>query len=265
MARDPHIRRPGPTATAAPAAWRVPGPGAAGFTIVEMSVVLVIIALILGAVSIGRDVHRSAVAERIATDFVQGWTLAYDRYVIQVGAVPGDDIGNPTGRVHGDGTPPDGIPAGALCGKELRQAVLERGIALPQGRAEGRETQYVYRDSGGNPQELQVCFMNVPDWAEPSATTANAYVPRSRNVMLLAGMTPELAGLMDARVDGSIDAQFGRLREQGQHNGTSMVPDESRPWSSDELGLTYDGDDPDGDPDEGGQVVPLNGYLKMTQ
>ena len=76
---------------------------------------------------------------------------------------------------------------------------------------------------------------------------------------------PELAGLMDARVDGSMDAQFGRLREQGQHNGTSMVPDESRPWSSDELGLTYDGDDPDGDPDEGGQVVPLNGYLKMTQ
>ena len=35
-----------------------------GFTLMEMSVVLVIIALILGAVTVGRDVYRGAVAER---------------------------------------------------------------------------------------------------------------------------------------------------------------------------------------------------------
>ena len=71
----------------------------AGFTILEMSVVLVVIALIIGAVSVGRDVYRSAVAERISTEFIQGWIVAYDRYVAQVGTVPGDDLANPPGRI----------------------------------------------------------------------------------------------------------------------------------------------------------------------
>src|SRR5690606_5479137 len=77
-----------------------------GFTILEMSVVLVVIALIIGAVSVGRDVYRSAVAERISTEFVQGWIVAYDRYVAQVGTVPLDNLANPTGRVRAGSTTP---------------------------------------------------------------------------------------------------------------------------------------------------------------
>ncbi len=155
-----------------------------GFTILEMSVVLVIIALIIGAVSVGRDVYRSAVAERISTEFVQGWIIAYDRYVAQVGTVPGDDLANPTGRVQkGSAT--------ALCdtasSKDLRNAMLERGITLPTGRAEGQESRYVYQDSNGLPQELQVCFTSVINWAEPGAD--DTYVPRIRNVMVLFGLT----------------------------------------------------------------------------
>ncbi len=109
-------------------------PRCAGFTILEMSVVLVVVALLIGAVSVGRDVYRSAVAERIGSDFVQGWMVAYDRYVAQVGAVPGDNLANPSGRINNDGS--------ELCDegsqRELRDAMLERGIALPQGRAEGQ-------------------------------------------------------------------------------------------------------------------------------
>ena len=143
-----------------------------GFTILEMSVVLVIIALIIGAVSVGRDVYRSAVAERISTEFVQGWIIAYDRYVAQVGTVPGDDLANPTGRVQkGSAT--------ALCdtasSKDLRNAMLERGITLPAGRAEGQESRYVYQDSNGLPQELQVCFTSVINWLSRART-----IPTSR-------------------------------------------------------------------------------------
>lgn len=231
-----------------------------GFTILEMSVVLVVIALIIGAVSVGRDVYRSAVAERIGSEFVQGWIIAYDRYVAQTGAVPGDDLGNPTGRINGNGDP--------LCdqggSRELRDAMLERGVTLPAGRAEGLESRYVYQDSRGIPQEIQVCFLTVTDWAEPS--TGNAYVPRVRNVMRLEGLTPELANQLDTRIDGRIDARFGRMREATpgslQYQNVTAIgdPPQTYAWSLTEIQNTGGGLN---DPDD--QSPTLVAYLKMNQ
>jgi len=225
-----------------------------GFTILEMSVVLVVIALILGAVTVGRDVYRSAVAERISTEFVQGWIIAYDRYVAQVGTVPGDNLANPTGRVRAGAAEP-------LCDSNsdpaLRDEMLRRGITLPSGRAEGLESRYAYQDSNGLPQELQVCFTSVVDWAEPGP--GSSYVHRVRNVMVLRGLTPELANQLDNRLDGRIDARFGRMREMGQHSITTAIgsPPAANPWSK-------DGDDTrDGRPD--GQVESMTAYVKMNQ
>ncbi len=234
-----------------------PFPPAAGFTLMEMSVVLVIIALILGAVSVGRDVYRSAEAERIGSEFVQGWMVAYDRHAQQSGLVPRDNVANPTGRINGDGS--------ELCdgagSATLRNAMLERGVALPQGRAEGMESFYVYRDSQGNPQQLQVCFATVNDWAEPQ--NGGSYSGRVRNVMVLKGLTPELANQLDARIDGRVDARFGRLREATtgavKYNLTSAIgsPPPENPWSRDDTHTR------DGRLD--GQVQVLTGYLRMNQ
>ncbi len=222
-----------------------------GFTILEMSVVLVVIALILGAVSVGRDVYRSAVAERIGSEFVQGWMIAYDRYVQQTGAVPGDDLADPTGRVTGASS------GDALCRDELRGAMIARGIALPPGRAEGMETRHVYQDSRGLPREVEVCFVNLADWAEPASGTS--YAPRRRNVMRLTGLTPELAGQLDLRIDGRIDARFGRMREMNRHSLVA-APGPSpadNPWSLNESEGT------NSDPDA--QVVAMTGYIRMNQ
>ncbi|MBB6065732.1 type II secretion system protein [Pseudoxanthomonas broegbernensis] len=232
-----------------------------GFTILEMSVVLVVIALIIGAVSVGRDVYRSAMAERIGSEFVQGWIIAYDRYVAQTGTVPGDDLANPTGRVNGNGDP--------LCDqgstqRELRNAMLERGVSLPAGRAEGQESRFVYQDSRGIPQEIRVCFLTVTDWAEPS--TGNAYTPRVRNVMRLEGLTPELANQLDARIDGRIDARFGRMREATpgslQYRDVSAIgdPPQTYAWSRTEIQDASGGTNA---PDD--QSTRLVAYLKMNQ
>lgn len=224
-----------------------------GFTILEMSVVLVVIALIIGAVSVGRDVYRSAVAERISTEFVQGWIIAYDRYVAQVGTVPGDNLANPSGRIKGTGA--------ELCdtasAQELRDEMLKHGISLPSGRAEGMESRYAYQDSNGLPQEVQVCFLTAPNWAEPGP--GNTYEGRTRNVMVLSGLTPELANQLDNRIDGRIDARFGRLREQNQYSNTAAIgsPPAPNPWSK--TGT----DTRDGKPD--GQSVVVTAYLKMNQ
>lgn len=222
----------------------------AGFTILEMSVVLVVIALIIGAVSVGRDVHRSAVAERINNDFVQGWIIAYDRYTSQTGLVPGDNPANPTGRVN--------AASGAeMCDDDLRDAMLERGISLPQGRAEGLENRYVYQDGNGSPQQLRICLLNVTNWAEPAS--GGAYATRPRNIIRIEGLTAELAHQIDTRIDSRIDARFGRFREDSRYSETGAVgsPPAANPWSE---------ADPDPSSYNREENLPtMVGYLKMNR
>lgn len=218
-----------------------------GFTLVEMSVVLVVIALIVGAVTVGRDVYRSARAERISHDFVQAWVLAYDQYVSGAGGVPGDDFDMPTGRVNGS-------VGSFLCDDNLLNAMLARGVTLPGGRAEGANDRYVYQDSRGLPHELRVCLGAV-QWSEPYASVGN-YQSRPRNVLRLQGLTPELALLLESKVDGNIDARHGRFREMGQQADNVAA---GLPWSrqSDDTISGFAGTEE--------QVAEVTGYLRMTR
>lgn len=186
-----------------------------GFTLLELSVVLVIIGLIIGAVTVGKDVQRNASYQRIATEFVQGWAIAYDTFATNNGIVPADNPADPTGMVNAA----SGAP---LCGVDLRAAMQAAGVGMPSGRAEGSQTQAAYLDSHGIPQEMEVCFVNV-DWSIPGASPGT-YVVRKRNVMSLSGLTPSMARLLDHHFDGRVDARFGRLREQGIAAGPGTAP-----------------------------------------
>ena len=188
-----------------------------GFTLLELSISLLVIGLLLGAVAVGRDLQRTAAYQRLSTDFVQGWQLAYEAYVNGVGYPPGDNPTDPTGRVNGSAT-----PAGtALCGNDLINAFLAAGVRLPEGRTEGQQDRYAYLDSNGNPQEVQVCFQSV-NWAEPGATNGT-YVTRTRNVMTLERVTFSLVGMLDQEIDGKSDARFGKLRDVTLAKSTAVT------------------------------------------
>ncbi|MDR1274915.1 MAG: prepilin-type N-terminal cleavage/methylation domain-containing protein [Candidatus Accumulibacter sp.] len=227
-----------------------------GFSLLELSLVLVVIGIIIGAISIGKDVHRNAVNQRIASEFIQGWLLAYDSFVAGTGVVPGDNVSVPTGCVNGDCG--SGGSGQALCfdstPNNLRDAMLAAGIGLPAGRAEGSEDRYVYLDSNGIPHDLKVCFQNVR-WTEPAPAPTN-FVPRSRNVMVVTGATPALAGFIDHYLDTVIDARFGNVREMGNANSTNSA---SLAWSVDET-CAYTG--ACNALDES-QVAEVTAYIKM--
>lgn len=219
----------------------------AGFTMVEMSVVLVIIALIVGAVTVGRDVYRAAAAERLGSDFVRAWVLAYDRYVAGVGTVPGDDFDNPAGLVNG------GL-GDFLCDDPLLNEMLGHGVDLPAGRAEGENDRYVYQDSRGLPHQLRACFGAVT-WSEPFGSVGN-YSARPRNVLRLEGLTPELANLLESKIDGRIDARHGRFREAGQQAANVAA---GTPWSR------QSDDSMSGFANPEAQVAEVTGYLLMSR
>lgn len=208
-----------------------------GFTLVEVSLVLAVIGLILGAVSIGKDVQRNAEYTKIKQKFVDQWASAYNAHYLRTGVVVGDSQTQPrlmvNGATYSDGT--TGLVSGqdmtsadepnAICqggqAPDARKADLKlhlemdrHGIRMPPGRAEGFEDRYAYLDTNGNPQELQVCFQ----WNKPETPAS------SGNVMVITGLTPDLARSLDQMIDGQADAREGLFRKHDIKNSSDGAP-----------------------------------------
>jgi len=255
-----------------------------GFTLVEMAIVLVIIGLILGAVSIGKDLQRDAEYDKIKQKFIDQWAQAYNASYQRTGVVLGDDQTQPQIMVNGATfiaaagaassggnmtgvTPPDAIchtAAGPSMSRtftagtdpDLHDLMDRIGVRMPPGRAEGQEDRYVYLDSNGNPQEIQVCFQ----WNNP-VTPAG-----SGNVMVITGLTPDLARALDQMIDGKPDAREGVFRQEGVANGTPGGPGSE--WSANNTyqfgasGATGTGAGQNLDED---QIITLVANYKMNQ
>lgn len=197
-----------------------------GFTLVEMAVVLVIIGVILGAVMIGRDAQRNAEYLRIRQTFINQWAVAYNSYVQRMGVPIGDNLAAPRLMVNGanyagalGGDLTQVAAPGAICERSagpnmarpmqadvsLRTLILQAGIELPSGRGLGMEDRYVYLDTNGNPQELQVCFQ----WNPPGTSSG------AGNVMVITGLTPDLARSLASAIKGNADANTGSFRQEG--------------------------------------------------
>ncbi len=240
-----------------------------GFTLVEMAVVLAIVGLILGALAVAKDVQRNAEYTKIANKFLYQWKQAYDQHYQRTGVVLGDCQQAPTYMVNGartrfggtgegdvcqrrsawgGGAGGAGIPAnfsntglricngqgyasdavGAgdprLATQNLRALMLRAGIAMPPGRGEGFEDRYLYEDTNGNAAELQVCFQWNPDGQRSGAG----------NVMVVRGLTPDLARFVDQLIDGQADAREGRFRIQDarEHQSTDQANAPGDQWAA---------------------------------
>jgi prepilin-type N-terminal cleavage/methylation domain-containing protein len=248
----------------------------AGFTLVELSIVLAVIGLIIGAMAIGKDVQRNAEYTKIKNKFVDQWEQVYNQYYQRTGVVIGDSQTQPRLMVNGlayaaavdsptSGGDMTGVTApNRICqtaagrnmtartgnSTDLRLLITQAGIRMPPGRAESFEDRYVYLDTNGNPQEIQVCFQ----WNNPGSAEG------SGNVMIISGLTPDLARMLDQMIDGKPDAREGRFRAQGVANGTANTP--GAEWDGNNRNAITGASDAARDED---QVQTMVAIYKMNQ
>jgi prepilin-type N-terminal cleavage/methylation domain-containing protein len=259
-----------------------------GFTLVELAVVLAVIGLIIGAVAIGKDVQRNAEYTKIKNKFIDQWEQAYMQYYQRTGVVLGDSQTAPQNMVNGEvwggaGTRrsgrdmtkvdlPNAICRGAAgqgmarpftngTDPDLRNLMTRVGIRMPPGRAEGLEDRYVYLDSNGNPQEVQVCFQwNLP---MSNASGDSDVGDGAGNVMVITGLTPDLARALDQMIDGKPDEREGRFRREGVKNdagGAVNAPGQEWQASNRDKIKTTNNEGLDED-----QVAIVTAIYRMTQ
>ena len=206
---------------------------------------------------------------------------AYNTYYQRTGVVLGDNQTAPRIMINGANytatgtnpisggnmggvTPPKAICRGAkgpsmtrdietvAPNSNLHTLMDKLGVRMPPGRAEGSEDRYVYLDSNGNPQEIQVCFQ----WNPPSTASG------SGNVMVITGLTPDLARALDQMIDGKPDAQEGIFRQEGVANGTAGSAGVE--WNRDNTFAHGATAASAGNPDEN-QVAVVIAHYKMNQ
>lgn len=216
--------------------------GQSGFTLVEMAIVLVIIGLILSAVTVGKDLQRKADYRKAYTKFISGWKQAYDQFYQDFGYVVGDNPPSgqfaPTGRVGGiegnnyfnnmtcavRGPAPVWNGSSEATNNNVSRPTLEeemrRGeIAIPQGigvgsmasgagavEDRGRACQYQYWDSNGVARTMEVSFRYLDTTTGPTSSGL------AGNVMVISGLTPDIAKVFDIAIDGIEEAGAGRFR-----------------------------------------------------
>jgi prepilin-type N-terminal cleavage/methylation domain-containing protein len=188
----------------------------AGFSLLEMAMVLVIIGVVMSAVMVGTDVLRHAKGQKAFSVFISGWHGAFSEFTRVTRSLPDDfDQDNQiNGGVDGDGF---------LCRNDgLSGIFLGSSIRIPQGNGVTEETRYTYQDSSGSPQRLEVCFATI-NWSVQ--TSGAGFTGKQRHVMRIQGLTVELAMQMDVLIDGNLNARLGQFRLEGlQDSPTAENP-----------------------------------------
>jgi len=177
-----------------------------GFTLIELSIVLVIVGLILGAVIKGKDVLNSAKQKKFYTNAIKSWELAIASYYDRTGTLLGDGSENGGTAVNKNGQF-DGTSGANFNNTDGVDAKLKAvGLEVPTSNTdESGQFTYTGNYSGSRTITLYLSYRGSTDG--------------SRNAIFLSNLPTDLAIALDTIIDGEADASKGNFRQDPDTTG----------------------------------------------
>ncbi len=192
-----------------------------GFTLVELSIVLIIIGLIIGGVMKGKDMINSSKQKKFMTIFVKGWQVAANQYEDRTGQVLGDGLVN-----GGTAAATNGIRENRILSATLNIQNALRGVGLevpvtntgggqgtlPDGGSYNIDGRYVSSTVVGNLNNQQVNGI-------------------ARNVFYMTNVPTDVAMALDTMIDGTQNAGLGDCRISAANN-TNLIDAPAALWGN---------------------------------
>jgi len=178
----------------------------AGFTLIEMAIVLIIIGLIIGAVVKGGDLINSAKQKKFYTKFLKEWELSVLNYYDRTGNLLGDGTDNGgTGTKDGKFDNISGANFGNTNG--IDETLKKVGLSVPVSNT-SNSGQYTFKGQYSGPRTITLWLYYLYSHTDG----------RSNNALYLTNVPTDLAIALDTMVDGEVDAQAGKFRRYHDDN-----------------------------------------------
>lgn len=182
----------------------------AGFSLIEMAIVLIIIGIIIGAVVKGKDIIRSGEQKKVYAKFLNEWRTAYLNFYDRTGHILGDtfdgtaaardgkaDTGSGTSTTPSAAGQAD-LTTGGTVGAFNFLGLSSVGLTAPTTNL-ANNYEYRYVDSAGTAHTLSVAFAH----SNPAGA--------GYNYMMINAIPVELAMAADNMIDGSADCTSGEF------------------------------------------------------
>lgn len=185
------------------------------FTLIELSIVLVIIGIILASVMKGRDLIGSASSKEVSQTFIQNWATIANTYFSKTAQVMGDGTEN-----GGTATSPDGffddiggsVSTTASWGKNFVEKLKEAGID-PCGliKSEVKDAATDVCSSGFNPFKRNLSGEFVGKLTSNVHFYKMTLDSKVLNVIIFTNVPGDLAKAIDTIIDGIADGTSGSV------------------------------------------------------
>ncbi len=177
-----------------------------GFTLIEMSIVLIVIGLILGAVVKGNDILQSAKQKKFYTTFVRQWEQTIVSYYDRTGRLLADGTAN-GGTDATENSIFDDYPR--VTYTTINKALKKVGLPLPPAASNSSNNmQYRYTGPSGT-QTITMYLCRVYCHVKQ----------RNVNGIFFPNMPADLAIAIDTMVDGQADPNSGAWRQHDPAKG----------------------------------------------
>lgn len=192
------------------------------FTLIEISIVLVIIGIILASVMKGRDLVKSSQIKEYNQVFVSQWVTIANSYFSRMGAVVADSTDNGGTAVDADGfmdniegsqTLTNALLASGINPCDLIKTSITAGVAV-----------------GGCVNEVDPFRRGVEGETVGKTTTRVSFQSRTidgkrRNQLRIRFIPEDVAQALDTIIDGKPDGQAGSCIKAPNGGGTSLAWD----------------------------------------